>query len=103
MKHGEKINTKCLPSFMHHFSLCPSVNWSLAGFRSQSKISCIFSKISMTKIFYMKNFLLGLVKVQSTQLPPVFFAQIHGQKEFEWEKIGKYSLPYWILSCGWKV
>ena len=41
----------------------------------------------MTKIFYMKNFLLGLVKVQSTQLPPVFFAQIHGQKEFQWEKI----------------
>ena len=36
MNHAEKIKTKYLLSYMHHFSLCPSVNWSLAGLQSQS-------------------------------------------------------------------
>ena len=36
MNHAEKIKTKYLLSYMHDFSLCPSVNWSLAGLQSQS-------------------------------------------------------------------
>ena len=45
MKHGET-------QFMHHCrvqSMYQSLSWNLAGLRSRSKISCIFSNISMTK------------------------------------------------------
>ena len=69
MKHGEYTKTKCLPSFMHNFSRCPSyqaLNWIFAG-RSTITIEnqLHFFQYFDDKIIYMKNFHLGFLKVQS--------------------------------------
>ena len=74
MKHGEQIKTKFLPSFMHHFSRCPSVI-QLESRRFMITIENLlnFLKYFDEKIIYMKNVLFRLVKFPSTHLSSGFF------------------------------
>ena len=96
--------TKCLPSFMHHFSWCPSYRYCIshstgisgAGLYDNDRKSVPFFRVFWWQTNLHEKFSFRFCKSSIYSLIFWFFAQM--QKDLNEKRSCKYSRPFWILS-----
>ena len=108
MKHGEQIKTKCLPSFMHHFSRCPSYKYCIshstgisgAGLYDHDRKSVTFFRVFWWQTNLHEKISFRFCKSSIYSIIFWFFVQM--QKDLNEKRSCKYSRPFWILSLASK-